>query len=133
MAPSKPTPLPEDGVGYTVSVPADLYPELMAWATRSGLMLTQQRRGYRPSTVDLERVPGSVDVGRWAGLTRRQTEILALIAEGLDNRGIGARMFLSPETVRSHVRQLLANLGVHDRVAAVDRGWRLGILGKVDP
>ena len=61
--------------------------------------------------------------GRGRGaLTRRQREVLALMAEGLSNRDIAARLFLSEHTVHRHVANILGRLGVASRTAAVVRG-----------
>lgn len=51
--------------------------------------------------------------------TARETEVLQLVAEGLVNREIGDRLFLSEETVKSHVRHLLAKLQARSRAHAV--------------
>jgi DNA-binding NarL/FixJ family response regulator len=52
------------------------------------------------------------------GLTDREREILALIGEGLTNREIGRRLYLSEKTVKNHISRLLAKLGVERRVQA---------------
>jgi DNA-binding NarL/FixJ family response regulator len=57
-------------------------------------------------------------------LTRQELEILRLLAEGCTNEAIGARLFLSAETVRTHVRRLMAKLNVHTRTAAVATALR---------
>lgn len=54
-------------------------------------------------------------------LSARQLEILALIAEGLNNADIGDRLFLSESTVKWHVRKILRALGVSNRAQAVAR------------
>ena len=61
--------------------------------------------------------------------TMREIEVLQLISEGLVNREIGVRLFLSEETVKSHVRHLLAKLQARSRAHAVAVGFRRGIIG----
>jgi DNA-binding CsgD family transcriptional regulator/tetratricopeptide (TPR) repeat protein len=62
-----------------------------------------------------------------AGLTARQAEVLALLAEGMTNTEIADRLFLSPKTVENHVAAVLVKLEAPNRVAAVDEARRLGI------
>src|ERR1041384_5064770 len=57
-------------------------------------------------------------------LTRQELELLRLLAEGCTNEAIGKRLFLSPETVRAHVRRLMTKLDVHTRTAAVATALR---------
>ncbi|HZT94917.1 MAG TPA: LuxR C-terminal-related transcriptional regulator [Gaiellaceae bacterium] len=61
--------------------------------------------------------------------TVREVEVLQLISDGLVNREIGERLFLSEETVKSHVRHLLAKLQARSRAHAVAVGFRRGIIG----
>jgi DNA-binding NarL/FixJ family response regulator len=60
--------------------------------------------------------------------THREIEVLQLISEGLVNREIGRMLFLSEETVKSHVRHLLAKLQARSRAHAVAVGFRRGLL-----
>jgi DNA-binding NarL/FixJ family response regulator len=60
--------------------------------------------------------------------TARETEVLQLISDGLVNREIGQRLFLSEETVKSHVRHLLAKLQARSRAHAVAIGFRRGLI-----
>jgi DNA-binding NarL/FixJ family response regulator len=60
--------------------------------------------------------------------TNREVEVLQLISDGLVNREIGVRLFLSEETVKSHVRHLLAKLQARSRAHAVAVGLRRGII-----
>lgn len=61
-------------------------------------------------------------------LTRRQLEVLRLLAKGLTNREIAQRLVLSTGTVRIHVQHIIAKLGVSDRTGAVVRGIELGLV-----
>ncbi|KUL50671.1 LuxR family transcriptional regulator [Streptomyces violaceusniger] len=53
-----------------------------------------------------------------AGLSPREREILVLVGDGLTNRQIGKRLFLSEKTVKNHISRLLAKLGVERRIQA---------------
>ncbi len=53
------------------------------------------------------------------GLTQREAEILTLIAQGLTNPEIAARLFLSNHTVKTHISRIFAKTGSRDRVAAI--------------
>ncbi len=55
---------------------------------------------------------------RFRRLTAREGEILRMISEGLGNDAIGERLFISPLTVQTHVRNILAKLEVHSRLQA---------------
>lgn len=52
---------------------------------------------------------------RSISLTPREREITALLAEGLDGREIAERLVLSPETVRTHIRNAMERAGAHTR------------------
>jgi ATP/maltotriose-dependent transcriptional regulator MalT len=56
--------------------------------------------------------------------------VLQLLASGLSNRDIGERLFLSPNTIRSHLRALYQKLRVHSRTDAIARAGALGLLGQ---
>jgi DNA-binding CsgD family transcriptional regulator len=63
-----------------------------------------------------------------AGLTRREMEVLRLVAEGLSNQSIGKRLFVSDHTVHRHLANILGKLGVSTRAAAVAQAARRGLL-----
>jgi DNA-binding NarL/FixJ family response regulator len=62
-----------------------------------------------------------------AGLTAREQEVLALLSEGLPDREIALRLFISERTVHHHVSAVLSKIGVSSRTAAVSEAARMGI------
>jgi DNA-binding CsgD family transcriptional regulator len=62
------------------------------------------------------------------GLTDREAEVLGLVAEGLSNGEIGARLFMSPKTASVHVSHILAKLGATNRTEAASIARRQGLL-----
>jgi DNA-binding NarL/FixJ family response regulator len=60
--------------------------------------------------------------------TNREIEVLQLVSDGLVNREIGNRLFLSEETVKSHIRHILAKLQARSRAHAVAVGFRRGLI-----
>lgn len=60
-------------------------------------------------------------------LTRRECEVLQLLADGKSNRGIGEALFISEKTVKNHVSNILQKMSVNDRtqavVVAIKNGW----------
>jgi NarL family two-component system response regulator LiaR len=62
------------------------------------------------------------------GITARELEILALIANGLSNREIATQLFVSENTVKTHCARAFDKLGAARRTQAVQRGKELGLL-----
>ena len=63
-----------------------------------------------------------------AELTNQQRKILRLLVEGLSNREIGARLYLSPNTVKDYLDDLMEKTGIHSRTALAAQASRLGIV-----
>jgi DNA-binding CsgD family transcriptional regulator len=82
-------------------------------------------RGVR----DLPRGPRASTRSNPAGLTPRELEVLALLAEGLRNADIAARLVVSAKTVDHHVSAILRKLGARTRSEAVAAAWRLDLGG----
>ena len=68
---------------------------------------------------------------RLASLTARETEILQALADGSATAEIAGSLGISPMTVQSHVKNILAKLGVHSKVEAVTLAWRFGLSSTV--
>ena len=61
-------------------------------------------------------------------LTRREREVLRLLADGLSNEEIGKQLFISPETVRTHVRKAMGKLDADTRTQAVATALRQSLI-----
>jgi DNA-binding NarL/FixJ family response regulator len=61
-------------------------------------------------------------------LTARETEVLALVAQGQTNAEVGRSLFIGEATVKTHLLRAFAKLGVNDRTAAVTAAYRRGLL-----
>ena len=70
--------------------------------------------------------PGDVGLAR---LTPRETEVLRLLGEGLSNRALAERLFVSEKTVKTHVSSILAKLGLTDRTQAALFAVHHGLVG----
>ncbi len=71
--------------------------------------------------------PPSATPDAFPALTAREREVLTLVAQGLSNPAIAARLFLSHKTVRNHVSNIFAKLQVADRAEAIIRARRVGL------
>jgi DNA-binding NarL/FixJ family response regulator len=67
------------------------------------------------------------------GLTPREMEVLALIAQGLTNREISDALVISQRTADVHVSRIFGKLNVHNRVSAVAAAHRAGVLAPLGP
>jgi len=101
------------------------------------------RRAHRgesvlsPDMMDLlmeqvRRMPAPSQPEEW-GLTPREQEVLRLVAAGLSNKEIAARMYLSPHTVKAHLRSILDKLHLHSRTEAAAWAVRHGLTLGDDP
>jgi two-component system response regulator DegU len=61
-------------------------------------------------------------------LTRRERQVLQLVADGLANREVGQVLYVTEDTVKSHIRHILVKLGATSRANAVAIGIRAGLI-----
>ena len=71
--------------------------------------------------------PRSLGERALGSLTRRETEILRALAEGQTTSQVAGSLGISALTVQSHVKSILAKLGVHSKIEAVTLAWRHGL------
>jgi DNA-binding NarL/FixJ family response regulator len=65
--------------------------------------------------------------GSWLGLSRRQSDVLRLLTDGLSNQSIAEQLLVGEETVKTHLRHIYRKLGVKDRTQAVALALRQGL------
>lgn len=78
--------------------------------------------------VTASRIATQEGEDRLAVLTQREREVLALVGQGLSNDEIGAELFLSPATARTHVSHAMAKLNARDRAQLVVIAYRTGLV-----
>ena len=77
-----------------------------------------------------ERIATQMAEDRLAVLTQREREVLALVGQGLSNEEIGAQLFLSPATARTHVSHAMVKLGARDRAQLVVVAYQTGLVSR---
>jgi len=117
---------------FVAEYPSEMYGGLVALIFTAvgiylGLKWTRTRQVVVVKEVPAKFVLDEVKL-REVGLTQREYEILGLIAEGLSNREIGERLFVSENTVKTHSSRLFEKMQVNRRVQAVQRGRELGLI-----
>jgi DNA-binding NarL/FixJ family response regulator len=80
------------------------------------------------SQFTAHRTASRVAENRLAVLTERERQVLAMVGRGLSNDEIGAELFLSPATARTHVSHAMAKLGARDRAQLVVIAYRTGLV-----
>lgn len=114
---------PADRVQYETTVEAirgQLSVPAFEAAWSRGRALRQQEALWLAQTVEARQLPVAAvtDPAALSTLTRREKEVLQLVAAGLSNAEIASRLIISQHTVSTHLRTIYDKLGVHSRSAA---------------
>ena len=107
--------------------PRELADAIRTVACGDALLAPEITRRLIEDYVARPRGMRTVDAG-FDRLTPRETEVLLLIARGLSNAEIGARLYLSEPTVKTHATRIFAKLGVRDRVHAIVLAYESGLV-----
>jgi DNA-binding NarL/FixJ family response regulator len=115
--------------------PEDLVDAVRVVARGDALLAPEVTRRVLEAAAGRRPVSRSVDPAVAADLerlTEREHEVFRMIAEGLSNAEIGARLHLAEATVKTHVSRVLTKLGLRDRVQAVVHAYRTGVVAPGD-
>jgi two-component system, NarL family, response regulator YdfI len=115
--------------GFRAVLPGDISPDQLVatlQAAASGLMVlhpAQVKDGFPAASAPQRDVDELAEA-----LTRRESEVLQMLAAGLGNKEIAARLGISEHTVKFHVASILGKLGAGSRTEAVSIGIRRGLV-----
>jgi DNA-binding NarL/FixJ family response regulator len=110
--------------------PADLLHAIRVVAAGDALLAPRITRRLI-SQFTAQRTVARDGKNRLAVLTEREREVLALVGQGLSNDEIGAELFLSPATARTHVSRAMGKLGARDRAQLVVIAYQTGLVSPV--
>jgi two-component system, NarL family, nitrate/nitrite response regulator NarL len=83
---------------------------------------------YMTSRPVIDPATAAMRPGATLELTRRERQVLQLVADGLANREVGDVLYVTEDTVKSHIRNILAKLGASSRANAVAIGIRARLI-----
>ena len=115
---------------FVRDIPLEFYIGVIA-VTFTGLGIWAGLRLTRPKVIEIEvNAPFERDDAALSklGISKREFEVLGLIAEGLSNQDIADRLFVSNSTVKTHVSNILAKLDASRRTEAIARAKEMRII-----
>ncbi|MEU9132952.1 response regulator transcription factor [Kitasatospora sp. NPDC048540] len=108
--------------------PADLIAAVRVVAAGEALLAPSVTRRLIEDFARTRPAPRRDPALRLNGLTPRETEVLELIARGLSNQEIAARLVVAEQTVKTHIGRVLGKLGLRDRAQAVVLAYESGLV-----
>jgi DNA-binding NarL/FixJ family response regulator len=116
-------------VGYLLkSIPPAELREKARAAARGEPVFDARTVGAMIGAVRRQRRPLGTAAGRGAPLSQREIEVLSLVSEGMSNAEVGQKLYISGQTVKTHMERICTKLGVSGRTAAVKRGIETGAI-----
>ena len=107
---------------------ADLITAIRAVLDGDAVIAPRPTRRLVERFLDTAPPDAARQAAKLAPLTGREREILSLIGRGLSNAEIAGRLYLAEATVKTHVRHVLAKLGLRDRIHAVILAYETGLI-----
>jgi len=107
---------------------ADLVTAIRAVLDGDAVIAPRPTRRLVERFLDTASPDAARQAAKLAPLTSREREILSLIGRGLSNAEIAGRLYLAEATVKTHVRHVLAKLGLRDRIHAVILAYETGLI-----
>ncbi|MBN9223293.1 MAG: DNA-binding response regulator [Microbacterium sp. SCN 70-27] len=124
--------VPMLGAGASGYLVKDTSPERILDAARlaheGGYVLSPRVAKELISSVQNTEPAPTRTMGREEELTERELQVVKLLAQGMSNAEIGAEMFVSEATVKSHLSRITAKWGVRDRIQVLIRAAQLGLV-----
>lgn len=101
---------------------------LQEWFQRGSLLAGESFFPALSASLPVARETKDHNLDLIEPLTGREIEVLQLVAEGLSNKEIAQRLFISTSTVKFHINSIYTKMGVHGRVQAAISGKAMGLL-----
>jgi DNA-binding NarL/FixJ family response regulator len=113
--------------GYLLkSTPADALVDALE-RIADGEVVIDHRLASKAAVIAVRALDAEPWPGSRLGLTRREGEVLLLLADGISPSDVAKKLSVSRETVHSHLKAIYQKLGVNDRAAAVAIAWQEGV------
>jgi DNA-binding NarL/FixJ family response regulator len=93
------------------------------------LVVTEPNAAVRAPAPAADAPGEAAEAAGAAGLTRREADVVRLVAQGLNNRQVAKDLVVSEATVKTHLNHILAKLAMQDRAALIAWAWRHGLAG----
>jgi two-component system, NarL family, nitrate/nitrite response regulator NarL len=103
-------------------------PEAMAIVGEARTIAEARDAGLEAEAYLVAASPGASDASLTEALTPRELEVVELLAQGLPNKAIAARLGISDQTVKFHVGAICGKLGAANRTEAAHRALQLGVI-----